>query len=715
MFEIEYNKQESLISGDRIRLLTLAASKDFTDPIRVSLSVASLSDKPEYEALSYCWGDPSDKVLIFSDDRPFPVTLNLESALRHLRRSHDERVLWVDAISINQEGLEERAHQVSLMGHIYESASRVVVWLGEASADSHLVFPLCEEMAASWASVLYNNSDELTDPINKWRKEGKKIYEEKWRETKKHQDSEAVKVVASSSRPRHKDHDGPVDEIDQDRSELPRYPTQEESVALSRLNGRPWFTRCWVIQEIALPRKAIMQCGADTITWYKFALGLAMSVDMEMFGRWGFSGHGLVDVVSTSILLTMDLRRYRHGYPSEAWGNATVKAGDQRKKEVKGQGDDETLYLAGDEMADKVDLQWLLWHARRLDATDPRDKVYSVLGLINQKEQNQMTTLAPDYNISVEECYRRAALAILSYRNNLDLLMTDHNPQCDLALPSWVPDWTHVKWDLPRQWDPDRDIEKAFCAGSPSWGECSIESRVKGHVLTISGYEFDEILELEDVLHLPDMDERVVDSRQLVGSVTAMKKFWKWGVYWLGTFYDTLSRWEKLALSREQRYPTGEEPITAYAMLLCLGFAENPEEASTLYQQWHKAIRGQKAVSLLRRLKSDDRSGGFHKSVAGLTGIFSSLASDNATDMVHVYATANIYNRRLARTRKGYLALVPGHSAVGDNVSLFRGAKLPLVTRAQKGMYQLIGPSLVYGIMHGEAWDPSLPRDMAFV
>lgn len=55
----------------------------------------------------------------------------LVSALLRLRSASSIRVLWVDALCINQKDLEEKSQQVSIMQHIYKSATEVAMWLGE--------------------------------------------------------------------------------------------------------------------------------------------------------------------------------------------------------------------------------------------------------------------------------------------------------------------------------------------------------------------------------------------------------------------------------------------------------------------------------------------------------------------------------------------------------------------------------------------------------
>lgn len=109
------------------------------DPIPCSLHHFNVLSPPPYEALSYAWGDPNVTLPITVDGRTLHVTTNLDIALRHLRWPRQPRILWIDAIVINQEDLKERAHQVSLMAHIYSKAASVRVWLGPTDMYSNFV------------------------------------------------------------------------------------------------------------------------------------------------------------------------------------------------------------------------------------------------------------------------------------------------------------------------------------------------------------------------------------------------------------------------------------------------------------------------------------------------------------------------------------------------------------------------------------------------
>ncbi|KAI8941232.1 hypothetical protein NX059_002467 [Plenodomus lindquistii] len=120
-----------------IRLLhLLPAQRDAQ--IRVSLIHVRLDDAPAFEALSYTWGDVTVGHPIYCDDtgKVLLVTKNCEDALRALQEQDIERILWIDAICINQQNLDERSSQILLMPDIYTRAVRVVAFLGAASGDS---------------------------------------------------------------------------------------------------------------------------------------------------------------------------------------------------------------------------------------------------------------------------------------------------------------------------------------------------------------------------------------------------------------------------------------------------------------------------------------------------------------------------------------------------------------------------------------------------
>ena len=137
-------RYSSLPPGPKsIRLLRLLPSEDAAADIKCQLFNYSLqlSERTHlYEALSYVWGKQEDAKSISIDGRLFMVRDNLHRALLRLRNHSVERVLWVDAICINQEDDKEKEGQIKHIATIYNQANRVIVWLGDATGDSNQAF-----------------------------------------------------------------------------------------------------------------------------------------------------------------------------------------------------------------------------------------------------------------------------------------------------------------------------------------------------------------------------------------------------------------------------------------------------------------------------------------------------------------------------------------------------------------------------------------------
>ena len=125
--------------GDNIRLLCLLPNEDEATLLQCELRNYSLQTSDTrthlYEALSYVWGNKDETLPIYVDGVEFPVTVNLHAVLLRLRDRSLERMIWVDAVCIDQNNPKERNHQVQLMAKIYSKAHRVIVWLGMETED----------------------------------------------------------------------------------------------------------------------------------------------------------------------------------------------------------------------------------------------------------------------------------------------------------------------------------------------------------------------------------------------------------------------------------------------------------------------------------------------------------------------------------------------------------------------------------------------------
>lgn len=115
--------------SNSIRMLKLHPGLD-DELLSGKLLQTDLSNSFEWEALSYVWGNPARRFPLKLGNSILLVTESLDTALRHLRHENQPRLLWVDAICINQDDLKERSAQVQKMGSIYKAALSVVIWLG---------------------------------------------------------------------------------------------------------------------------------------------------------------------------------------------------------------------------------------------------------------------------------------------------------------------------------------------------------------------------------------------------------------------------------------------------------------------------------------------------------------------------------------------------------------------------------------------------------
>jgi hypothetical protein len=153
--------------GGSIRLLRLKPNMDKSADIHCELFEYPLQDcsgSHLYEALSYVWGRSQKKLHIFIHGCSFDVTDNLYEALLELRNHTLERVVWVDAICINQMAQREKEHQIKIMARIYGQAARVIVWLGEAATNSDQALDTIR-IAGSETSFRSLNKKAIKKPI----------------------------------------------------------------------------------------------------------------------------------------------------------------------------------------------------------------------------------------------------------------------------------------------------------------------------------------------------------------------------------------------------------------------------------------------------------------------------------------------------------------------------------------------------------------------
>jgi Heterokaryon incompatibility protein (HET) len=138
---------QSLQTKRTIRLMQILPRGSVSSaPIKFNIQHRSLDDDFEYNALSYVWGDSKagSKTILCQDGTELQVGVNLHAALSALERFDicSQNFIWIDAVCINQNDVQERTEQVTLMGEIYSKARRVFIYLGEQVGDIQATWPM---------------------------------------------------------------------------------------------------------------------------------------------------------------------------------------------------------------------------------------------------------------------------------------------------------------------------------------------------------------------------------------------------------------------------------------------------------------------------------------------------------------------------------------------------------------------------------------------
>ncbi|PGH04264.1 hypothetical protein GX51_03609 [Blastomyces parvus] len=195
----------ALQQSDSIRLAEILPGQG-NDNLQLNLQHTTLQKAPAYEALSYEWAG--------------------NSGLKRLRYTDRRRLIWVDAICIDQDNSQERSHQVSLMRDIYRNAQRALIWIGEEKEHTGAAFEVIPELAENW--VAQGSQDDKPPPI-------------------------------------------PPRSIAEPHANQLLDPSNEALWdSIIDVFTRPYFKRTWIIQEIIVSKAATVICGGWAVDWTSF-------------------------------------------------------------------------------------------------------------------------------------------------------------------------------------------------------------------------------------------------------------------------------------------------------------------------------------------------------------------------------------------------------------------------------------------------------------
>lgn len=218
------------LASEEIRIITLEA------PGVLSVQRVKLSERPEYYALSYCWGEAKDLQPVQINNHRRLLRGHVISMLDTLHRKYGKIQVWIDMICIKQNDLEEKDRQVRQMDTVYRSATAVHAWIGESNDSTRFAFDILLKFK-DW-NRQQPDSDSESDLFSEM---------ESHRATRFLHHYAATTGLIPAPKTRHGVYQG--DEIDW----------------LRPLSSRPYWRRLWIVQELILAQFVWVHCGEQHI------------------------------------------------------------------------------------------------------------------------------------------------------------------------------------------------------------------------------------------------------------------------------------------------------------------------------------------------------------------------------------------------------------------------------------------------------------------
>ena len=465
-----------------------------------------------------------------------------------------------------------------------------------------------------------------------------------------------------------------------------------------------WFTRLWVVQELALARNPRILCGAYALSWEEFE-------------------------IATRVIASC-LRKISHPPKTlrsidDAWDIISLRGRSCLNMRP----------VTAHPVAFHIDQPWsigrLAWDMRNKKCTDDRDRVYAILSLTasgNSLKVFMPDAFIPDYTRPVEWVYyqfwrRFKGYSSLFYagisrrrgysKTKGNVAVNQDVSVCfnDNYLPSWVPD---LRPHHTKGWEPIFGSDYATSTPMHHMGA----NFTKGPgVLMIRGHRFDVVVR---GFHIGQQIEPCQKLEHFVNLRATINFF--------------------LSLEPEyEAYPSGQAWIEALGSTL---MTDMPYEHDHPFQRYLDTFQLNTSLSdnELRRiwklyldLLLADTGDVWTKfsSIALARKVlhfdpFAKLTRDGQLAwMLHKYLGDVLQAHRLIITERGYLGLAPPDTAVGDVVVAFGGPGVPFVVRdvsalasgelvadgancrlvpdeIGRNLSQLLGPCYLQGIMRAE-------------
>ena len=629
-------KYEALNAPDQIRLVQLRPT--FLGGIQCEIIQVGLHDAPPYDAVSYTWGDPTKKFhLKLQDGQYLLITSSVHDILRERASIFRTRNLWIDSICINQGDTPEKTSQVLLMQQIYARGSRTVVCLGDSS-DAGVAVDFLYEMYFRLLCLIAEEGDlairkDMDTPSPKW-------------------------------------------------------------TAVRRLLYHAYWSRVWIIQEVAVAKVVHIIYGGRYIDWDLFVT-IMRALESEKAG---------------SLEQIMDTWESGGAMPRGRVEQVCTMA----KIRDKFQQDN------------KASLPQTLVECWNFEATNARDRIFAIQGITTAVDER---ALEPNYDSTTLEVYMEAGRYALLSKEPFSLFpFAGILRRGDLGeLPSWVPDWT-----CNSQLRPLDQITACTNFRAGGIGTACIIPLSDRRQIKIETIVLDAVCRVATVMPLStdlptygsDTPWMQADFKEFATSRDSarrqeayqMAEQWTSDPYINGqpraealwrTFICDTSTTSRPAESEIAEAFTASTRTSSPEALAASEISSELEPISAMINMM-KALKVPE--DMLSGLYSPDSAEQL-QAVNNCTQLLLQMTSLVTSTRMHLLLARGIAQRQFAVTKKGFMALVPLGTRERDEICIFPGSRTPYILRRDSGgngihgdqCYRLVGEAYVHGFMDGEA------------
>ncbi|KAI1290663.1 heterokaryon incompatibility protein-domain-containing protein [Xylaria venustula] len=559
-----------------IRVLELRAGKK-EDEIKCRYCIRDL-DNPEgvgYETLSYCWGPLTEHRTIRVEGHRVEVTDNLYSALRRLRYADRNRLIWIDAVCINQNDQEEKEVQVNMMRRVYSDCIAGVCWLGDFSKSANTVALEQANGVVDFIQFLNDNCRGRCPPTLATQSQRKAI-----------------------------------------------------GAALRIMMDAAWWHRIWTVQEVVLPATSDLVWGTVSIPWKSM-----------IYAQTVLTNSPGIEKLQSPI----DLWDFFHPDTTTFFFTVPIHS----------------LRMIASESSTPIDL---FYRFRSRSATDPRDKVYGLMGLMKKIGFERIQSA--DYNMDIVTLLKILGIELIQINNLKHWVGQSGSPHTLPGLPSWAVDFTRE--DLSQSidglyWWEHRLVYDKFDADGRKAANWLYNKEESKTYLILKGIKTDWIIHVIPPLTAEPPHPTAMKNDQLA-AVDAQIQHWRVA---LQAFIDDLAT--KVNVSDADR--------------------------DKMWTSFNKAC----------------------------TGNFSDTSPD--LDGVEKWKLEILRSKAIAVTNEAVVGLVPRMTQFGDQIHVMIGGRVPFVTREMRSLpenpnivptikvgeqsvaiHTLVGDCYIDGVMYGEAF-----------